>query len=261
MSGFISCPYIAGNTYSSEAAQFFARLASQPTDTRKGIYNTMIASLVASGVWAKLDALYIFAAAASATALTNLKNSSYGASVVAAPSFAADSGYTCVQASSQAVDTNYNPSTAGGNWVQDSAAMFCWIETWVHDPVMGHGATGSSGTGHAFMWLGEFTTTFIGINEDGNGLTVANANRTGLFTTSRQAAGSSIAYRNAASLGTDSTASQAMKNDTIRFFEENASFGAGLVMGGGMGAGLSAQNVSDLYAAIHTYLQTVAGVA
>jgi hypothetical protein len=59
---------IGGPGYSAEAQQFFSRI-SNPDGTRKALYATMIDALVTAGVWAKLDAFYMLAAADAAAAL------------------------------------------------------------------------------------------------------------------------------------------------------------------------------------------------
>src|SRR5262245_928924 len=114
-------------SYSTEAAAFFARLATQPTTTRKNQYAALIDALVSAGVWSLLDALYLYAAYDEATALTNLKSSSFGGTNTNSVSYTADQGYT--GASSKYIDLGYNPTTAGGNFAQNSACRGGWSLT------------------------------------------------------------------------------------------------------------------------------------
>ncbi|WP_336802535.1 hypothetical protein, partial [Kaistia sp. MMO-174] len=73
---------------------FFARLTNQPTTARKKLYNDLIVSLKTAGVWAKLDALYVLAAADAQAARQNLVANAYNISASGSPVFTADRGYT-----------------------------------------------------------------------------------------------------------------------------------------------------------------------
>jgi hypothetical protein len=115
---------LSPSNFCPQAQAFFARLATQPGAARKGLYNAMIASLVSAGVWSKLDALYMFAAADQTTALTNLSSASFGASAIGSPTFTADIGF--IGASGKYVDSNFNPSAAAGKFQQDNASLFAW---------------------------------------------------------------------------------------------------------------------------------------
>ena len=99
---------------SAELLQFLARITT-PSGARKTAYATLIDGLVADGVWALIDGLYILAAADAATARTNLKQSSYGLTANGTITFSADHGYTG-DGSTGWMNTGYDPSTAGGNF-------------------------------------------------------------------------------------------------------------------------------------------------
>ena len=72
---------------------FFARLATQPSAGQATIYNNFISGLVNAGVWNELDALYMFAAYDSPTALTNMVAT--GSSVLHGnPTFSQWGGFT-----------------------------------------------------------------------------------------------------------------------------------------------------------------------
>ena len=126
MSAFASLKTVAA--YSPQARALFARLATQPAPARAAAYDAVIRALLAAGVWSKLDALYLLAAADAATALTNLKQSSYGLTAVNSPAFTADRGYTG-NGTTQYLNPGFTPSTAGGKLVQNSASIFWWTCT------------------------------------------------------------------------------------------------------------------------------------
>jgi hypothetical protein len=106
-----------------------------PTNHLKAV-NDLICGLVTDTVWPTLDALYILAtntATGSNTAVANLNLVSSLYTLVpsaSAPAFAADAGYTGVNASTTVyLDTQFNPSTAGGHYTANAAHMMAWSFT------------------------------------------------------------------------------------------------------------------------------------
>jgi hypothetical protein len=113
----------AVSDYETESEAIFAAFTTPPDDTRKGHIDTFVAALKTAGVWAKLDILYVFAAADSQAAGINWKNpGTYDASQINSPAFTADRGFASNGTSSH-INTGFTPSTAGGNFSQNSAHM------------------------------------------------------------------------------------------------------------------------------------------
>ena len=98
----------AGETYCAEATALFARMTTQPTTERKEIINTFIVSLKTAGVWSKLDAMYVLAAADQQAALLNWIADTNNATTVNSPTFTVDEGIQGNGTSSY-VDTHYEP--------------------------------------------------------------------------------------------------------------------------------------------------------
>ena len=109
-------------SYSAEAAALFARMTVQPTAIRKTSYNILITDLKTSGVWSKLDALYLLAAHDKQSALLNLKAAAFNLTEAVVGTFAADAGWTGDGVASY-LSSGFNPSTAGGTWTQNSAHL------------------------------------------------------------------------------------------------------------------------------------------
>jgi hypothetical protein len=141
--GFGAAVPVASGGYSTEAQQFFDRI-TDPGATRKNAYAAMIDALVSGGVWSKLDCLWILAADIEANALVNLKSSSFSLVVTGTLTFSADSGFTSNGTAGNVLDTNYNPSTAGGNYTQNSACYGLWVAT--TGGATGREAMGNHGT-------------------------------------------------------------------------------------------------------------------
>lgn len=115
----------SGPTYSAEATALFARMSSQPDDTRKGLIDTFISGIVAASLWSKIDALYVFAAHDAQASLLNWKGATYDASVVGTPTFTADRGYAAAAASY--IDTNLVQNVGGTQYSQNSAIFGCYV--------------------------------------------------------------------------------------------------------------------------------------
>lgn len=124
---------IVESSYSAESQQFFDRLSVQPSTGRKTLYAALIDSLVADGVWAKLDALYAFVSEDDAdtdTALTNLVQAAFKATMVGTPGFTKDGGFSSSLYNWPAgsyIDSNFNPTSAGGCFTLNDAYTAAWV--------------------------------------------------------------------------------------------------------------------------------------
>ncbi len=243
----------------SEAASLVARFTTPATNARKALIDTCIGALKTAGVWSKLDALYLFAAADAQAARQNWIQDLYNATAVSSPTFTADRGYAGDGAASY-VDSNFNPSTASGpKFVRDSAYFGIWSRTVA--------STGGSVAGY-----------FNGTNgvtrapRDGSNNTSGRANQaasdisvsgaytdgSGLFGVARSGASAVRVSRNGADQLTGTTASTAVANGTLRFGNFGTSsyntlqFASGLI-----GSNLTVTEESAAYTALLTYLTAV----
>jgi len=109
--------------------------------------NTLLTSMKADGVWAKLDVFYVFAQDGSAEFATlNWKNPNANqANITSAPTFVVNGGFQGNGTSSY-IDTNFNPATQGVNYTLNNASRYFFT--------------------HAISGSGRFdgVTTGIGIN-------------------------------------------------------------------------------------------------
>lgn len=253
---------VSGSTISPQCSQFINRI-SAPTPTRQGLYCALINSLVTTGVWTKLDVLYIYAAADQTTALTNLVQSSFGATAINAPTFTVDTGYTF--ASTKYLRTGYIPSTAAGNLTLNAASMGFWSYT-VSGGASSMTDMGGADASNADQMLVQFTgNTWFPRENDFGANTISNSTTQGLLAQSRTASNLVTAYINGSSIGTVATASVAIptKEIYVGAFNNNGTpqnystkqHGMGFI-----GGGLTAADMGNLYTAVHTYLQAVAGI-
>ena len=248
---------LSPSNFCPQAQAFFARLATQPGAARKGLYNAMIASLVSAGVWSKLDALYMFAAADQTTALTNLSSASFGASAIGSPTFTADIGF--IGASGKYVDSNFNPSAAAGKFQQDNASLFAW------------GSSVAAIAGETIGSLGAPRVELVPRYTDTNWYLSVNGSETnaggqadgsGLRTLSRSSSTTVATYKGGTFNSNVSQTSTGLPNANIFFLRgPNGYYVGGSVYCGGFGSSLTSSDVTALYSALHSYLQAAAGIA
>lgn len=80
--------------YDAAASALFLRMTTQPNAARKQLISDTIARLKAVGFWSKLKALYVYAAHSQQAALLNWPSATLDASLVGAPTFTADKGFS-----------------------------------------------------------------------------------------------------------------------------------------------------------------------
>jgi hypothetical protein len=111
-----------------ETEALTARFTTPPTYARKTLINNTIGALIDAGVWGKLDCLYIMAAADTQAARQNWIQNAYNGTLTNSPVFTTDRGYD-TNGTTSYINTNFNPSTAGGNYVNDDASFGFWSRT------------------------------------------------------------------------------------------------------------------------------------
>lgn len=256
-------------TFVQQSTDFFARLVTPPTCARKRQYNDLLISpLVTAGVFAKCDPLYAYAASDQATALTNLASSSFSATATNSPIFVVDVGFQ--DNSSQAspgtsfVNTNANASSGGTKATQNSAAFFAFSLTSLANDGGIFGVVAAT-TGLSYIeprWSTAPDTdkAFLRNNNfNASSANPASTDATGFWATSRTAAGSYVSYKDGASLGTTTAASEAPPNSNFTFLAERTNYWRGKVAAGGVCSGLTGTEITNLYNAVYNYVNTVAG--
>ncbi|PTQ13717.1 hypothetical protein CLG96_00075 [Sphingomonas oleivorans] len=239
------------NNYLPETQALLTRMTVQPTVQRAKLYDDLIRLLKSASVWAKLDALWLFAAHDTQAALLNLKGSSYGSVPVNSPAFTIDRGYQGNGTSSY-LDTGWSFSSRS----RDDAAMGFWARPSGAAAMVDAGdsangiiyvAASGSTTGHRI----NAGSTFAGAATSTSGHFISS--RTGPLATDNP-------------LYINGVVKFAQSNPSVQPATSNVYFGRG---GGGpyysarpfaaghVGAGLNALDVTALYAAISTYMTAV----
>ena len=197
----------AAVSYSAAALAIFAAFTTPPTTARKGLINTCVNSLTSAGVWAKLDALHMLAAADSQAAIVIGTTGSYNLTAINSPAFVADRGFTG-NGSTSYLDSGFNPTIAGGNFVRDSACIFGHCVTNVN--VAGT-MIGNSG-GSLLLNPRNTNAFFTRVNNTANNMTAASTDSIGFWSATRSGASASETFKNGVSVDTDTGASIAMQS-------------------------------------------------
>ena len=122
-------PFMVGESFDADYQAILDRATTLgytlPSASVQVKQNTLLTSMKADGVWAKLDVFYVFAQdGGSAFATLNWKNPNANQStLVNAPTFVSNQGFTGNGTSSY-IDTNYNPATQGVQYTQNNASRY-----------------------------------------------------------------------------------------------------------------------------------------
>ena len=224
-----------------QAVAFLAR--SQLIDSRhRAAYITLINGLVAAGVWSLFDALWIFATQNSQTSFLNLCSSSFAGALFTASvaaSFTADQGWTTT--STGVLAPNWNPSTGGVVYTQDSGSMGVYVLTndTANTTKTEMGAATSVGNKDAELNANFSLVSKFIMNDGTFSSTVASTTSKGLWAISRTASNARAMYGSSGS-------STAIISDT----QASTGLGTnGLIIGArNIGAGIS-NPTSHQYAA------------
>lgn len=117
-----------GPAFEAEAQALFARFTTPPTDARKALINALIKALKTAGVWAKLDALYLTAAADAQAGQRNWVQDLFNLTPVSSPTFTADRGYAG-NGSSSYLSMGINLSLGGLKASQNANGGGVWLNT------------------------------------------------------------------------------------------------------------------------------------
>lgn len=99
-----------------------------PSASQQALQNQLVLDLKTAGIWSKLDSFAVFATDGDADfALIDWINlSQYTA--INSPTFTSNSGFTG-NGTSAYMDTNFNPSTSGVNFIRDDASIYVYVKT------------------------------------------------------------------------------------------------------------------------------------
>jgi hypothetical protein len=230
----------------------------QPSGARAAVIDAAIVSLKNAGVWTKLDVLWLLAAHDSQAGLLNwVSPSTLALTAQNAPTFATDKGYTGDGISSY-LSSGFTPGFNSAQAIQDDNHLGIWVLTSV-------GATTQTDIGNDKYSIVPRTSTATVINvrdssTTANSNTVPSGNSIGHTLANRTGGAGYDVYKNASNLVTATQASVAPGNTGgFAVLARNAAgtpagFSTRQVAAAHAGKSLTAQNITDLYSALSTFL-------
>lgn len=129
---YVTAP--APASYAAETTAFLARLTTQPNATQKDQIDRFISRLVADGIWAKLDVLYVNAAFSEEASLLNAVAATFPLSKVGSPTFSAGNGWTGLGTSTDYLLMTGGSPSALTKFVQNSASMGAMVKSMPASP-------------------------------------------------------------------------------------------------------------------------------
>jgi hypothetical protein len=225
---------------------------------RKDLVDDLIHGLKTDGIWAKLDRLWVFAAADSQTALIDLVALTT-ATPVNSPTFTPNRGYNG-NASSSYLNSNFNASTSGVQWTLNSAHIAAWDNTSrVNEATVISGCFDGSAVSDLMPWYGGGVVTRI----NGGGLAgLSNSSSQGFFVGQRESSSVVSGYRNGAFCASFGDASNHVVSLPMFICGRNDSGGFSSAMSDQVcmvsyGAAFTSTEMTKYYNRLRTYMTAV----
>ncbi len=207
--------------FDADATALFLRFSPPEalSDVDKGYINSLIVAAKLHGWWDKLDVFYVFAIGTNATdARLNWKSNNYNAIPGVAPTWTAYRGITG-NGTTQYLNTTYNPTIHGTNYVSGSQSMGVYSRTEANGAYVEVG--GYDGACHApFIRSGNATLNYAA---SCTATSMASATSLGFFLAQRSSTTTTKFYRNGTLLQTDSVTSSLVLNANVYIGARNNS--------------------------------------
>lgn len=237
-----------------EADRVFGWMAEEPSTARKALGRTMVAALIAGGVWTRLDGLWLLAAHSQADSLVNwIAPGRFTVTVRGTPTFTVDRGWTGNGTNGYLTAAGFKGGT-GTQFVQDDASLGVWDE---------FAATSAAAVitvqASPFSWVAPNQAGGFGhrSNAGSSGSADVIANAAALYGISRSAAASYTTYQNGVALASKSVASTGVSAGAILMLTNLSVYLTTRISAAYVGASLTdAQNLA-LYNALNTFLTAI----
>jgi len=255
LSGAIRFGYASGGGLLPETEALVAAMTPAPDEARIALIDATIGSVIAAGLWAKVDLLYLTAAHAQQAAPLNWINPATALTEGGAPTFTADQGFTGDASNNLLSGPNINALT---HYTQNNASFGVWART------QGSGNSFEyclgAGTNNGLNPLDGFGRVLARINS-GSGYADTGGAGVGLHSMVRTASNAWQYYKNGAQVTTGTDASTVLQAAPFTLLGGLGNFSTIQVSAGWAGAALDATESAAMRAALLAYLQGVGAVA
>jgi len=201
--------------FSDEYQAVYDAFTTKPNDDIASAQDLFVRTVVASGVWAKLDVFYNYAQTTNAggEALINWPNpGTFDATAYNAPAFVALEGFT--GAATKYIDCNWSPYSNGENFTQNSASIGVYVRTDETGSYVEMGAGDAGATKRVTLDVRYTSTYYIDLNS-ATVSSVSNAAAPGMYIASRTAVSTGAGYKNKAAVITIANASTGLTANNL----------------------------------------------
>lgn len=245
--------------YGDEALALFAAMTVEPDATRKGLIDTCIADLIAGGVWAKLDFIYMLAAHDEQAAFLNWLNPGGPNTITKTGTvdFVVDRGHTAGTASGDRLNTQFTDTSVSKSML-DNTHFSVWVLNNVQSNNFGAPITGNNGHNSVrpFLTVNNYAINVQGITPQG-----ASTDSRGFWMGVRADSSTSTAFKNNGTLASASGITTAPVGNAIYICGRNGFTSTrNQVAVATWGAALNAGERTVLYNALNAYLTAVGAV-
>lgn len=243
--------------FDASSLLIFAAFTTPPSAARKIVINSLVVSLKSAGIWAKLDCLYVLAAADVQAAAVNWREpASFAINAGGGLTFTADRG-VAGDGTTGFCDSNFNPTTAPTpQFTQNSAHMGFWSRTNLNNAAATSYEIGNS---NSYMARNGADSTIVGNPNNGGSKTIASGTPLpGHIAYSRTAAGAWKGYVNGTGANTGVDASAAPSNANLYINRVNGvGFGVNQIAAAHWGSQLNDAQALACYQALQAYMTAV----
>lgn len=118
----------AGYSFQPETTAFWSRLSGTPDISWKYDFDMLVIALINAGIWGVADAMYLRAFENQADSLLKINGTGNNSTLVNSPAWVKGVGFTG-NGSNRYINNNFNPTTHGVNYTQNSACFAQFIVT------------------------------------------------------------------------------------------------------------------------------------
>ena len=221
---FANVTVVAEAAFNAEYQAVYDAMTSKPIQAIAIAQNTMVATLISAGVWAKLDAFYLFAQhtnAASEALINWLNPGTYDATAVSSPAFVALEGFTG-DGSLDYINTNLNPGDGGTyKYLLDDSSGGVYSRSDVQEDAYEFGARDGANRGVTmalYFTGGSFLYSYANSDNPGN---YVNSDSLGMYVTSRNNSADFQVYKNSVEIIDETETSILIPNYDIYALGQN----------------------------------------
>jgi hypothetical protein len=217
----------APSAYGTEYQAVYDAYSTAPDDADATIDDTMVTGLVDDGVWAKLDAFWVFANhVTGADSLRDWCTPANTATAYNSPAFGQWEGYAG-NGSNAYIDLNFNLSTDSVNYVQDSASMGVYIRNNVTEARSDMAAIDLAPVRQCLIWARYSNKSYVSVNSSTYSQ-VASADSRGMWIANRVLSTHQDLYRNKSRIINGAGTSTGIPNEKLYALAQNYNGSANL---------------------------------